>query len=161
VAFGSVAAGLATVEPDAGRLELLQAASGALVLDDAYNASPASMAAALEALASVTVDGRRVAVLGEMLELGAQSDDLHAAVGGLAADAGVDFLVAVGSGAAPLAAAAREHGLAEVIEAPDASAALEVVAGRVGAADAVLVKGSRAVGLDLVVRGLTSAEAAT
>ena len=132
------------------------------MLDDAYNASPASMAAALEALASVGADGRRVAVLGEMLELGAESDEQHATVGRLAADAGVDLLVVVGRAASPLATAARAHGLADVIEAPDASAALEVLAGRVGAADAVLVRGSRAVGLDLVVRGLTQdAETAT
>jgi UDP-N-acetylmuramoyl-tripeptide--D-alanyl-D-alanine ligase len=160
VPFKSVAAGLASVEPDAGRLGLLRATSGALVLDDAYNASPASMAAALEALASVRADGRRFAVLGEMRELGAQSDEQHAMVGRLAADARVDLLVVVGTGASPLAAAARARGLVDVIEAADATAALEVVAGRVGAGDAVLVKGSRAVGLDLVVRGLTRAEVA-
>jgi UDP-N-acetylmuramoyl-tripeptide--D-alanyl-D-alanine ligase len=160
VPFESVAAGLASVEPDAGRLELLRATSGALVLDDAYNASPASMAAGLVALASVSVDGQRVAVLGEMLELGAESDEQHARVGRLAADAGLALLIVVGRGASPLAAAARERGLAHVIEARDASAALEAVAGRLGAADAVLVKGSRAVGLDLVVRGLTRGEVA-
>ena len=70
VPFDAVAAGLAAVEPGGGRMELLRAASGALVLDDAYNASPASMAAALQALASVRADGRRIAVLGEMRELG-------------------------------------------------------------------------------------------
>jgi UDP-N-acetylmuramoyl-tripeptide--D-alanyl-D-alanine ligase len=160
VPFESVAAGLASVEPDAGRLELLRATSGALVLDDAYNASPASMAAALEALATLSADGRRVAVLGEMRELGAESDEQHALVGRLAADTGLALLIVVGSDASPLALAAREHGVVDVIEVPDASAALEALAGRVDAADVVLVKGSRAVGLDLVVRGLTSAEVA-
>ena len=116
------------------------------------------MAAALEALASVSADGRRVAVLGEMLELGEHSDDEHTTVGRLAAGAGVDLLVVVGSGASPLADAARASGLVDVIEAPDAPGALAALAGRVGAGDAVLVKGSRAVGLDAVVRGLTGAE---
>ncbi len=64
---------------------------------------PASMAAALQALASVRADGRRIAVLGEMRELGSQSDEEHATVGRLAADAHLDLLVVVGSGASPLA----------------------------------------------------------
>ncbi len=155
VPFDSVAVGLAAVEPGGGRMEMLQAASGALVLDDAYNASPASMAAALRALASVRADGRRVAVLGEMRELGSQSDVEHAMVGRLAAEADLDLLVVVGTGASPLAAAARARGLVDVIETPDALTALEALGSRVGVGDAVLVKGSRAVGLDLVVRGLT------
>jgi UDP-N-acetylmuramoyl-tripeptide--D-alanyl-D-alanine ligase len=155
VPFDSVAAGLAAVEPGGGRMEMLTAASGALVLDDAYNASPASMAAAVQALRCVHADGRRVAVLGEMRELGSQSDEEHALLGRLAADADLDLLVVVGPGASPLAAAARERGLADVIETRDAAAALEALQSRVGVGDAVLVKGSRAVGLDLVVRGLT------
>jgi UDP-N-acetylmuramoyl-tripeptide--D-alanyl-D-alanine ligase len=133
----------------------LRTASGAAVLDDAYNASPASMAAALRALASMPVAGHRIAVLGEMRELGTQSNDEHSQLGRLAAEESVDVLVVVGADAAPLAAAAREHGIAEVIEVPDAETALHVVHERVGATDAVLVKGSRAVGLELVVRGLT------
>src|SRR6476659_6694974 len=115
------------------------------------------MAAALEALASIRVDGRRVAVLGEMRELGVHSDDEHAAVGRVAADAGVDLLVVVGSSASPLADAARASGVDDVIETPDAPGALAALAGRVGRGDAVLVKGSNAVGLDAVVRGLTGA----
>ena len=87
VPFDAMIAGLAAVEPGGGRMEMIHSASGVLVLDDVYNASPASMAAALQALASVRADGRRVAVLGEMRELGSQSDHEHAAVGRLAADA--------------------------------------------------------------------------
>jgi UDP-N-acetylmuramoyl-tripeptide--D-alanyl-D-alanine ligase len=157
VPFDAVAAGLAAVEPGGGRMELVQAASGALVLDDAYNASPASMAAALQALASVRAEGRRIAVLGEMRELGSQSDEEHATVGRLAADAHLDLLVVVGTGASPLAAAARERGLFEVIETPDAASALDALQIEVGVGDAVLVKGSRAVGLEVVARALTEA----
>jgi UDP-N-acetylmuramoyl-tripeptide--D-alanyl-D-alanine ligase len=155
VPFDLVASGLARVEPDAGRLELLRTASGATILDDAYNASPASMQAALRALTELRVAGKRVAVLGAMRELGALSDDEHAQLGRLVAEESVDLLVVVGSDATPLAVAAREHGIADVIETPDAERALDVLRDRVGATDAVLVKGSRAVGLDLVVRGLT------
>ncbi|MEX1008207.1 MAG: UDP-N-acetylmuramoyl-tripeptide--D-alanyl-D-alanine ligase [Acidimicrobiia bacterium] len=161
VPFDLLAAGLARVEPVDGRLKLLRTASGVIVLDDAYNANPASMAAALRALASMRVAGKRVAVLGEMRELGAQSNDEHAQLGRLAAEESVDLLVVVGTGATTLATAARERGLVDVIETPDAATALEELHERVGATDAVLVKGSRAVGLELVVRGLTRRAAAT
>ena len=156
VPFDAVAAGLAAVEPGGGRMELLQAASGALVLDDAYNASPASMAAALQALASVRADGRRIAVLGEMRELGSQSDDEHAMVGRLAADARPrsagrrrERRVAAGRGRARARTGRRDRGARRRQRARRARTA------GVGAGDAVLVKGSRAVGLELVVRALT------
>jgi UDP-N-acetylmuramoyl-tripeptide--D-alanyl-D-alanine ligase len=155
VPFDLVAAGLARVEPDAGRLELLRTPSGAIVLDDAYNASPTSMQAALRALAGLRVAGKRVAVLGAMRELGALSDDEHAQLGRLVAEESVELLVVVGTDARSIAVAAREEGIADVIETIDAESALDVLRDRVGATDAVLVKGSHSVGLDHVVRGLT------
>jgi UDP-N-acetylmuramoyl-tripeptide--D-alanyl-D-alanine ligase len=112
------------------------------------------MEAALRALQAVPVPGRRIAVLGEMRELGDHSAAAHARVGCAAADAGVDTLVVVGPEAAPMAETARARGLVDVIEAADAGAALELVRDLAGAADAVLVKGSRAVGLEAVVEGL-------
>ena len=154
VAFADVIARLATVEPAPGRMEFARTASGGLVLDDAYNANPASMRAALAALAAVRVPGQRVAVLGEMLELGPHSAEEHARLGCAVADAGVDALIAVGDEAAPLADTARERGVYDVVHVRDAAAALAEASDRVGAADVVLVKGSRAVGLELVVRGL-------
>ncbi|HXY93051.1 MAG TPA: UDP-N-acetylmuramoyl-tripeptide--D-alanyl-D-alanine ligase, partial [Acidimicrobiia bacterium] len=158
VPFAPTSAALATVEPGAGRLELRRSENGAVVLDDVYNASPPSMRAALAALQELGVPGRRIAVLGEMRELGARSGEEHARLGCLVRDAGVDTLVAVGPETAPMASAARERGVVDVVEAPDAVAALEAVRERVGAADAVLVKASRAVGLELVVRGLVGSE---
>ncbi len=155
VPLGDVTAALATVESGPGRLQLRRSTTGALVLDDAYNASPASMRAALAALAGLRVPGRRIAVLGEMLELGEHSAEEHARVGCLTVDADVDALVAVGPEAGAMARAARERGLVDVVEVPDAAGAFDAVDDRVGAADAVLVKGSRAVGLELVVRHLT------
>jgi UDP-N-acetylmuramoyl-tripeptide--D-alanyl-D-alanine ligase len=153
VAVDAVAAGLATVQPAAWRMEMARTAHGVVLLDDAYNANPSSMAAALEALARIEVPGRRVAVLGEMRELGELSASEHAALGDLVGASAVDTLVAVGPETAPLAEHARAAGVA-VTEVPDAATALDAVAGFVHGGDAVLVKGSRAVGLELVATAL-------
>jgi UDP-N-acetylmuramoyl-tripeptide--D-alanyl-D-alanine ligase len=153
VPFADVAAGLATVQPAPWRMEVARTPDGVVVLDDAYNANPSSMAAALEALARVDVSGRRVAVLGEMRELGALSAPEHAALGDLVGAAAVDALVAVGPETAPLAEHARTAGVS-VTEVPDAATALDAISGFVHRGDAVLVKGSRAVGLELVATAL-------
>jgi UDP-N-acetylmuramoyl-tripeptide--D-alanyl-D-alanine ligase len=156
VPFEAVASGLTSVRPARWRMEVGRSADGVLVIDDAYNANPASVAAALEALARVAVAGRRVAVLGEMLELGEHADAEHARVGALAATLGIDALVAVGTGASATAAAAREGAapVRYVVEVSGPEAALAAVSGIVGPGDAVLVKGSRRVGLEVVAAGL-------
>jgi UDP-N-acetylmuramoyl-tripeptide--D-alanyl-D-alanine ligase len=151
--FVDVAAALASVQPGPWRMEIAQTDEGVVVLDDAYNANPSSMAAALDALARVDVPGRRLAVLGEMRELGELSVPEHAALGDLVATTGIDALVAVGPESAPLAEQARLAGVA-VTEVPDASSALDAVRHFVHGGDAVLVKGSRAVGLELVATAL-------
>jgi len=153
VGFDDVAAALAGVQPAPWRMEVARSADGVVVLDDAYNANPSSMAAALEALARVEVPGRRVAVLGEMRELGELSAPEHAALGDLVGVSAIDALVAVGGETAPLAEHARAAGVV-VTEVPDAAAALDAVTGSVHRGDAVLVKGSRAVGLELVATAL-------
>jgi UDP-N-acetylmuramoyl-tripeptide--D-alanyl-D-alanine ligase len=160
VAFEDVAAGLTSVAPAPWRMGVARARSGALVIDDAYNANPSSTAAALRALAHVATGGERVAVLGEMLELGDHADAEHARIGALAADLGIDVLVAVGAGTAALATAAREASrpVPRVIEVADAEAALTAARGIVGADDAVLVKGSRRIGLERVAEGLREGE---
>jgi UDP-N-acetylmuramoyl-tripeptide--D-alanyl-D-alanine ligase len=162
VSVADVATGIATVEPAPWRMEIARSADGVMILDDAYNANPSSMAAALEALARLRVPGRRLAVLGEMRELGEFSESEHAALGDLVAATAVDALVAVGPETAPLAAHARAAGVT-VTEVRDAAAALDAVSGFVHGGDAVLVKGSRAVGLELVataLRGTPPAEGA-
>ena len=126
------------------------------IIDDAYNASPASVLAALELLAGLP--GRRVAVLGEMLELGAGADAGHREVGRAAA-AVCALLCVVGPGAAKIAAGAREAGMAadRIIEAADredAGARLRLL---LGPGDVVLVKASRGVELDLLVDALAAA----
>jgi UDP-N-acetylmuramoyl-tripeptide--D-alanyl-D-alanine ligase len=92
-----------------------------------------------------------------MLELGEHSEDEHARVGALAASTGVDVLVAVGAGTRPAAEVVRGRGIV-ALEVPDASAALEAVRGLMRPGDAVLVKASRAVGLEVVAHALVSGE---
>ena len=122
---------------------------GLVVIDDAYNANPESMAAALHALASVG-GGRRVAVLGEMLELGDGSHDSHVEVGRLAAELGVDRVVAVGAGAAGIAEGAGERGTAVA----DVDEAIRELSAWLTPADVVLVKASRGVRLERVTEAL-------
>ncbi len=147
----AVAGGLATASSAAWRMELLRTPDGVTVLNDAYNSSPTSAAAALRALAHLPVDGRRVAVLGEMRELGEHSASEHAALGALASELGIDILVAVGGSADAL----RSQFRGESTTVADADAALGAVAERVRPGDAVLVKASRAVGLERVAETLT------
>jgi UDP-N-acetylmuramoyl-tripeptide--D-alanyl-D-alanine ligase len=126
---------------------------GVTVIDDAYNASPLSVGAALDLLAGLP--GRRVAVLGEMLELGRAAVSGHRDVG-TAAAATSDLLVVVGAGAHGIAAGAREAGLdpSRIIEVRDRDAALDLLRKRLQPGDVVLVKASRGVELERLVDGL-------
>jgi UDP-N-acetylmuramoyl-tripeptide--D-alanyl-D-alanine ligase len=128
-------------------------AGGLAIIDDTYNASPGSVRAALELLASLP--GRRVAVLGEMLELGPEHDAGHREVGSAAAGV-VDLLVVVGHGAAGMAEAARDAGLRrdQVVSAVDRDAALDALGSRLRAGDVVLVKASRGAALESLVEEL-------
>jgi UDP-N-acetylmuramoyl-tripeptide--D-alanyl-D-alanine ligase len=139
--------------PHRGQLER---AGGVTIVDDSYNASPASMLAALELLAGL--GGRRVAVLGEMLELGEGSLPGHLQVGRAAAGA-CALLVTVGPGAAAIAAGARAAGMAEadIVETADRPGALAALHERLAPGDAVLVKASRGASLDLLVADLVRA----
>jgi UDP-N-acetylmuramoyl-tripeptide--D-alanyl-D-alanine ligase len=122
---------------------------GVLLIDDCYNANPMSMRAAIDELAE-TDASRRVAVLGDMLELGEDAPRFHREIGAHAAERGVGLLVTVG----PLAERMREGFDGEAHSVPDAEAAAELLRGLLRAGDAVLVKGSRGVGLELVARAL-------
>jgi UDP-N-acetylmuramoyl-tripeptide--D-alanyl-D-alanine ligase len=126
-----------------------------VLIDDSYNASPPSVTAALDMLAGLP--GRRVAVLGEMLELGKGAVTGHKEVG-TAAAATVDLLVTVGPGAAGIAAGAKAAGLdpSRILEARDREAALDLLRVRLRDGDVVLVKASRGVELDILVEGLTA-----
>jgi UDP-N-acetylmuramoyl-tripeptide--D-alanyl-D-alanine ligase len=128
-------------------------ASGAVVINDCYNANPLSMRAALDDLATQEPVGRRIAVLGDMLELGTGEADAHRAVGEEAARAGVDVLVAVGPLARGYADGAR--GVADHW-APTVDEAAATVRAVLAPGDVVLVKGSRAMGLEAVAEALTA-----
>ncbi len=132
-------------------------ASGVTVIDDCYNANPMSMRAALDDLAATAGDGRRVAVLGDMLELGPRERAFHAEIGAHAADSAVDLLVAVG----PLAAAMVPAYGGEALALPDAESAARSLPALLEAGDTVLVKGSYGVGLRVVVEALTAPVEAT
>ena len=136
------------------RGERLELADGVIVINDCYNANPMSMRAAIDDLAG-TAPARRVAVLGDMLELGPQSPRLHREVGLHAAEHGLDLLVTVG----PLAAEMRREFEGESYAVADAGAAAELLQTLLGAGDTVLVKGSRGVGLERVAEALGAAQA--
>ena len=156
-----VAEGLAGFSPGPMRLQV-EPVGSVVILNDAYNASPTSMRAALETLARVVQERpgtRAVAVLGDMLELGPVAPEAHREVGRLAAQRGVGLLVAVGQMASHLARGAADGGLAgeQVVVAADADEAARLASRRVRPGDVVLVKASRAVGLERVVRALKAA----
>jgi UDP-N-acetylmuramoyl-tripeptide--D-alanyl-D-alanine ligase len=140
------------------RMETHERADGVIVVNDAYNANPDSMRAAISALAAMrrnAQDGRCWAVLGQMAELGEESNDAHREVGAAVAKAGVDKLVAVGSAARGIAegAAAQGFSSSDIFCVSDVEAAVEVLA-NARAGDVVLVKASRAAALERVARRL-------
>jgi UDP-N-acetylmuramoyl-tripeptide--D-alanyl-D-alanine ligase len=140
------------VEFSALRGERIELAGGVTIINDCYNANPMSMRAALEALGSDSSAVRRLAVLGDMLELGPDADAYHRELGDQATDARVLILVTVGTLAA-LAAATFVGG--DHFHVADAWEAAGVLAPLLARGDVVLVKGSRGVGLEAVARRLT------
>ena len=149
LAIGAEPAGSVEVAFSALRGEHIRLPSGAVVINDCYNANPMSMRAAIDELADAA-PARRVAVLGDMLELGEASPQLHREIGRYASERGVDVLIAVG----PLAAHAGETFGGEVHAVPDAAAAAAALAPLLRGDDTVLVKGSRGVALERVAQAL-------
>ena len=149
-----IVAGIADLVPPSHRGEIVRAPGGWVIIDDTYNSSPTGLTSALQTLASVP--GRHVAMLGEMLELGDFSARYHAACGKVAAQLGVSVIVAVGgSSARALADAASDGGSPVVHHVADSAAAAALARSLVREGDAVLVKGSRGVGMEAVVHALT------
>lgn len=143
---------LAGWKPSGMRLETVTTPEGVLLINDAYTADPASVAAALRTLAAERVRGRRWAVLGAMHELGTRSASAHADAGRLVARLGIEGLVAVGPAAAPAAVAAIEAGLdaSRVHAVDDVDGAALVLEEALAPGDAVLLKASRPVALERV-----------
>jgi UDP-N-acetylmuramoyl-tripeptide--D-alanyl-D-alanine ligase len=146
---GEIQRGLAECQPAKMRLQLWEV-GGVRVLDDAYNANADSMLAALQVLTELPCKGRRVAVLGDMAELGRHSEAAHVEVGRHAAELGVGQLFAVGTMAGTLAHGARAGGLRRVIELPDVEAAATAVKTFLKPGDVVLLKASRAARLERI-----------
>lgn len=148
-----IRAGLAACEPPSMRLQLWEH-NGVRVLDDAYNANADSMLAALKTLQDLPCKGRRVAVLGDMAELGTHSHEAHQEVGRGAAESGVGQLFAVGKMASVIGAAARGAGLTRVLEFTDVESAASAVRSFVREGDVLLVKASRSTRLERVSQAL-------
>jgi UDP-N-acetylmuramoyl-tripeptide--D-alanyl-D-alanine ligase len=136
------AAGLAAAPLARARLQIRNI-HGVQFIDDTYNANPDSTKAALRTLAELETEGRRIAVLGQMTELGAESTHGHEEVGQVAASFGIDQLIAVGQGSAAIAAAARAAGLTKSQVVASAREAAELLRATIQPGDLVLVKGSR------------------
>ena len=145
--------GLAGCKPPKMRLQFWEE-GGVRVLDDTYNANADSALAALETLCDLPLQGRRVAVLGDMNELGAHSEAAHAEVGRRAAELGIGQLFAVGKMAPVTARAARDAGLNRVIEFADVETAMAAVKSFLKTGDVVLLKASRAVRLERITETL-------
>lgn len=148
-----VRAGLAECAPPKMRLQYWEA-NGVRVLNDAYNANADSTLAALQTLCELPLQGRRVAVLGDMNELGAHAEAAHREVGQRAAELGIGQLFAVGKMASVTAGAARQAGLARVIEFSDVEAAIGAVKSFLKAGDVVLFKASRTCQLERIAETL-------
>jgi UDP-N-acetylmuramoyl-tripeptide--D-alanyl-D-alanine ligase len=142
------ATALSTASLSKWRLERRTLACGAILLNDSYNAHPESMRAGLDALAAVQAD-RRIAVLGEMLELGDDSEAEHHAVGQYAA-ARADLVIAVGNAARAIAVGAGDR----AITVPDRDAAVRWLQSHLTAGDVVLIKASRGARLDEIAAAL-------
>jgi UDP-N-acetylmuramoyl-tripeptide--D-alanyl-D-alanine ligase len=147
--------GLAECKPPKMRLQFWET-NGVRVLDDSYNANADSTIAALETLCDLPLQGRRVAVLGDMEELGAHGEAMHAEVGRRAAEVGIGQLFTVGKMAAVTAKAARDGGLNRVIEFTDVEAVIKAVNNFLKTGDVVLLKASRASRLERIAEALKS-----
>jgi UDP-N-acetylmuramoyl-tripeptide--D-alanyl-D-alanine ligase len=144
-----IQSGLADCKPPKMRLQFWEA-NGVRVLDDAYNANADSTIAALETLCDLPLQGRRVAVLGDMEELGAHSESAHAEVGKRAAELKIGQLFVVGKMAAVTAKAARDGGLNRVIEFENVEVAVTAIRKFLKTGDVVLLKASRASRLERI-----------
>lgn len=144
------------VQPADGRQKIYQGVHRCTVIDDAYNANPDSMRAALRVLQAFNTSGKRIAVLGDMGELGSYAVDMHRAVGTFAAHCSIDVLVCVGKHAHGIAEAALEQGFpaCALHTASCAQQALELLKPLIGSHDVVLIKASHSMHLETIVKGL-------
>ena len=151
--LGPALAAIARTEPAPGRGRMTHLPDGIVVVDDTYNSNPEALASVLATLDASQAPGRRVLVMGDMLELGPRSIAFHQEAGALAAQSKVALLVGVGPLARHAVEAARRAGI-ETHAADNASQAAQTVPGLLRPDDLVVIKGSRGVRLELVVDAL-------
>jgi UDP-N-acetylmuramoyl-tripeptide--D-alanyl-D-alanine ligase len=152
-----IARGLETVSLTGMRLEIKKGIRGSTIVDDTYNASPASVKAALRLLADIPDRGRAIAVLGDMYELGQETVSGHRAVGEYAAALQIDYLFTVGELAGEIAEGARAAGMpaSRVGVYPDNQTVIALIISFVKSGDVVLIKGSRGVRMEEIVAPLS------
>ena len=148
------AAGLASAPLTKARLQIKEI-NGIQFIDDSYNANPDSMKAALRTLVELDADGRRIAVLGQMSELGEESERGHREVGEAAAAFGVDELIAVGASGAEIARAAQQAGLKKSTAVAEAEEAAGLLGKTASPGDLILVKGSRSARMERVLEAFS------
>jgi UDP-N-acetylmuramyl pentapeptide synthase len=153
------AAGLAAAPLTKARLQVKEV-RGVQFLDDSYNANPDSMKAALRTLVELDADGQRIAVLGEMRELGDESERGHREVGETAAALKVDCLIAIGNVAAIIADAAKQAGLEKSSTVTSTAEAAELLTDLAAPGDLVLIKGSRLARTEQVIEAFRNPQSA-
>jgi len=152
------AAGLVAAPLTKARLQVKEI-RGVQFLDDSYNANPDSMKAALRTLVELDAEGQRIAVLGEMRELGDESEGGHREVGEIAAALKVDHLIAIGNVAAGIADAAKQAGLENSSTVASTAKAAELLTGLAAPGDLVLIKGSRLARTEQVIEAFRNPSA--
>lgn len=151
-----VAEALFNYQPPPGRLRLLEGIKHTKIIDDTYNSSPLAALAAIETLARLKIQGKKWALMGDMLELGRTSEEEHRRLGRKIAKAGLDYLVVVGELARDIARGASRAGLNkdQIFSFPDSSTAGRFVQDRIKSGDLLLIKGSQAVRMEKITKEL-------
>lgn len=154
VPFVAAVKRLQAFQTPSGRMRQLAGIKHTLLIDDTYNSSPAAAEAALTTLAQIPTGGRKIAVLGDMAELGSSSDDDHRAIGVNVPELGIDLLMTVGPQSKKTAQAAKEHGMDDnhVFLFDDAVTAARFLQQRMEQGDTVLVKGSQVMRMEKAVK---------
>jgi UDP-N-acetylmuramoyl-tripeptide--D-alanyl-D-alanine ligase len=153
------AAGLATAPLTKARLQIKEI-QGVQFIDDSYNANPDSMKAALRTLVELDAEGKRIAVLGEMRELGGESEQGHREVGEVAATLGIDHLIAIGEMGEIIAEAAQKAGLEKSVAVRSTREAADSLGEIAEPGDLVLVKGSRSARTEQVIEEFSKQQSA-
>ncbi|MFH1890060.1 MAG: UDP-N-acetylmuramoyl-tripeptide--D-alanyl-D-alanine ligase [Candidatus Kuenenbacteria bacterium] len=149
-----IAEKLKEIRPVPGRLQLLSGIKNTRIIDDSYNSSPLSVKAALEVLLHLNCTGDKFAVLGDMLELGEQTEQAHKQVGEEVASMGIDYLITVGERSTDTALAAKEYGMNEdrIYNFDNAEEAGKFLQDKMQEGDLILIKGSRGIKCEKIVK---------